>query len=446
MRGLRRAVATLCAIQVVDVMGVTVVVSALPQMLRDLSAGPEHAALIVPAYAVGFASLLLVAARVGDRHGHRKVLQVGLLAFGAASLVAAVSPDISVLIGARAVQGIAAAISVPNALALLTRLTADSAARDRALAAWNACGGAGGALGLVVGGILTTTVGWRVIFGGTAALALVLAIAVNRYVSASTPDAQPHGSLPIASVVFQVVAVASVVLAAARAEHSLSASMPFIAAAIVAAALLFAAERRSREPLVPIRLWLRPGFTGGIVGAFGLTATTSAFVIVTTLYLQSEQQLTGAQAGLLILPFSLAAVTAASFAGRIIGRITPRTVLLSGLVLIGAAIAVPVVFPGLPGIVIGGIGAGVGNGSAAVAAYALATAVPSEFHGAAAGLLNTAAQAGTAILVAVAVAVGSLGSGHNHQAGWVAASATAIIVIIAILAVTPSRAPSARAR
>jgi MFS family permease len=437
MTRLHAALAALCAVQLIDVMGVTVLVSALPEMLGELGGSPAQAGLVVPVYAVGFASLLLVSARLGDRYGHRRLLLGGLVVFAAGSVLAALAPGMPALVAARGVQGIAAAVTVPNALVLLTGLAGTDTARERALGAWNACGGLGGALGLVVGGVVTTNLGWRTIFWANLALAFLLAVAFTRLLPARPPTTTTGAPLPVLSAVLQVVAIGALVAAANTAEHSLAASQPVLVLAVITAAALVWRERRTRRPLVPAELWPRRGFLAGLAGSFGVTATTSAFVIVTTLFLQNTQGLTAAAAGLMILPFSIAVVLGAAVTGRLISRVGPRPVLLTGLTLITTSIVLVAVWPSLATVVVAGLASGAGNGAGAVAAYALATSLAAEYHGSAAGLLNTAAQIGTAVVVALAIAIASHGDGPlDHRAGWLTAATAGAIVIATLLALT----------
>ena len=437
MTRLQAALAALCAVQLIDVMGVTVIVSALPRMLDELGGGPAQAGLVVPVYAVGFAGLLLVSARLGDRYGHRRLLLGGLVVFAAGSMFAALAPDVVALVAARGVQGVAAAVTVPNALVLLTTLAGTGPARERALGAWNACGGLAGGLGLVVGGVVTTALGWRTIFWANLVLAFVLAAVLARLLPARPAATAAGAPLPVPSAVLQVVAVGAVVAAANTAEHALAASLPVLVLAVVATAALVWRERRARQPFVPAALWPRRGFLAGLAGSFGVTATTSAFVIVTTLFLQDTHGFTAAGAGLMILPFSVAVVAGAATTGRLVGRTGARPVLLGGLTVITTAIVLVAVWPGTATVVLAGLACGAGNGAAAVAAYALATAVATEHHGAAAGLLNTAAQLGTAVVVALAVAVASHGGGPlDHRAGWLTAAAAGALVLAAVVAGT----------
>jgi MFS family permease len=433
----RASVAVLCGVQIVDVLGVTVVVSALPRMLADLGASPATAGLLVPGYAVGFAALLLVAARWGDRRGHRRLLLGGLATFAVASVLAAVAPTMAVLVAARFLQGVAAAISVPNALVLLARDAGPEPGRGRVLGIWNACGGLAGAAGLLVGGLATSLVGWRAIFWGNLAVTAVLVIGVLRTVEPDGSRERAQEPIDRGSAVLQIATIALVVAAANAAEHS----GPLLAAlgilAVGAAALLVVRERRSTTPLVPRALWRRPAFVAGVSGSFGVTATTSTLVVLMTVHLQQDLGFDVAAAGLMILPFSAGVVAAAAVAGRLLPTVGATPVLVAGLAAIGAGAAAAAAVPTTAVVVVALVLAGLGNGAGAVAAYALGTDVQAEHQGSAAGLLNTAAQIGTAVVVAVGVAVAAAAGGGaalDPRAGSAVSVAAAVVVGAVVLA------------
>src|ERR1700760_4804783 len=149
-------VVSLCLVQFIDVLGVTVMVTALPAMLSDLHTSADAASLISTGYAMFFGGLLMLGARLGDRFGHRRIILTGLAIFTVAAVVGATATSAVVVMGGRCLQGAAAALSVPSALRLLTTITSDGSQRERAIAAWSASGAAAGASGFVVGGVVTS--------------------------------------------------------------------------------------------------------------------------------------------------------------------------------------------------------------------------------------------------------------------------------------------------
>src|SRR6201997_2924974 len=190
-------VVSLCLVQFVDVLGVTVMVTALPAMLADLRASADAAGLISTGYAMFFGGLLMLGARLGDRFGHRRIILTGLAIFTVAAVVGATAASVVGLTAARCLQGAAAALSVPPALRLLTTITSDGPQRERAIAGWSASGAAAGASGFVVGGGVTYLGGWRGGFLGYVAVAWLLAVAIRRSVpSDQSADASVRLSVP----------------------------------------------------------------------------------------------------------------------------------------------------------------------------------------------------------------------------------------------------------
>ncbi|MEU4195448.1 MFS transporter [Kribbella sp. NPDC026611] len=420
---------TLCAVQFVDVMGVTVVVAALPRMLASVHGSATDAGLLVPAYAVGFGGLLLLAARLGDRLGPRRIVLAGLALYAIGSVLCASAQAPAALLVGRFLQGVGAAASVPNALVLLI---ASAPRRERALSAWNATGGLAGAAGLLVGGLVTSSLGWRVIFWAGLAAVVVLALAIIRVTPADGEPTTERDHLNLPSVGLQTVTVAALVAAANATTHSWRITAALLAVVAILVPPLLIRERRTTSQLVPTRTRRRPGVLAGVAGSFGVTATTSPLVILTTLYFQDSEGFSPAGAGLMILPFSFAVVVGAAVATRLLRVATPLTILLSGLGMIGLAGLLAARQPSL--VVVSLVMAGAGNGVGAVAAYALGTAVPPEEQGTVTGLLNTAAQLGTAIMVATAIGVATAtGNPLNHRAGWLTVAATAALTCIACL-------------
>jgi MFS family permease len=422
------AVLALCAVQFVDVLGGTVVITALPTMLTDLGAPQSAAGLVVTGYAMFFGGLLVLGARCGDRYGHRRVLLAGIVLFGLASPVAALSGDVVVVVAARCGQGAAAALSVPAALRLLTALPVD---RRRSLAWWSASGAAAGASGLLLGGLVTQWASWRAIFWFTLVLAGVLVIAVRRAVP---PGPGGGSSLDVLGAVLLTAAVMAWVVGASLLEFARwrLLGLGLVLLGVLLVPVLVAVERRHRAPLVPGSAVRNRNLRAGAIGSFLNTATTSSAVTLVTLHLQGIDHVSAAAAGLLLLPFSLAVVGGAAVAAPFLRRWSPRAALATGLAFVavgilalvpldGAAVAVPFCLAWC----------GAGLGLASVAANGAGTDVPAALAGIAAGVLNTAAQVGTAIGVAVILLVaalsGSGGPATGAGSGWAAAGALAVL-------------------
>ena len=271
------AVAALCLVQFMDVLGVTVVVTSLPAMLASLHAPDSYGSLIATGYAMFFGGLLMLGARLGDRYGHRRTILVSLAVFAVGAAVAGAAPSILALTAGRCLQGAAAAASVPSALRLLTTLTPEGAARHRAIAAWSAAGAAAGASGFVVGGIVTDLTSWRFIFWAYLPLAAVLAAVIAASVPRDSGRRQAESLNLAGSAIFTgavmafVVGTTLITQPGGRIVGGL-----LLAACLVLAGGFVLVDRRAAAPLLPPELtgsrWLRLGTLGGFLN----TATTSS--------------------------------------------------------------------------------------------------------------------------------------------------------------------------
>ena len=431
------AVASLCLVQFMDVLGVTVVVTSLPAMLASLHAPDSLGSLIATGYAMFFGGLLMLGARLGDRYGPRRTILVSLAVFATGALVAATAPSVLALTAGRCLQGAAAAASVPSALRLLTTITAEGPARHRAIAAWSAAGAAAGASGFVVGGIVTDLTSWRVIFWAylplAAALATVIAVSVPRDGARRQVE-----SLNLAgSLLFTAAVMAFVVGATVIAQPGGRVAGALLLAACVALAGGFVlADRRAAAPLLPRELIRSRPLRQGTLGALLNTATTSSVLTLVTLYLQNSLQRSPLRAAATLLPFSLAVIAGSALAAAIQRRTgqqgtgqqgtgqqgtgqqraaRPRLVaqrlIAVGLALIALADAALIPLAALAWAVpVCAAVAGAGIGLSSVAATGLGTDVAPSWRGGASGIINTAAQLGTAVgistLILVAAATG----------------------------------------
>jgi hypothetical protein len=423
-------VVPLCTVQFVDVLGVTVVVTALPRMLTDLGASQSAAGPVVTAYAMFFGGLLVLGARCGDRFGHRRVLQGGIVLFGLASLLAALAPVVSVLVVARSLQGVAAALSVPAALRLLTAVAPEGDARRRSLALWSASGAAAGASGFVLGGFVTQWSSWRLIFWFTLVLAGVAAArraggAGRTGRSGAAPRRARGGGADGCRDGAGGRRGGAGVRCGARRRARRRRRRARAGARRGGAA--------ARVPLLPGVAVRDRNLRAGSLGSFLNTATTGSAATLVTLHLQGIDRLSAVAAGLLLLPFSLAVVAAAGLAAPALWRWRPGVVMALGLGLIAVGTLALVPFDAAAAAVpfcVAVSGAGIGLSS--VAATSVGTDVPAAVRGVASGVLNTAAQLGTAlgvagVLLVAAVAGGSGGPAAGAGRGWVCAGVLAVL-------------------
>ncbi|WP_138732723.1 MFS transporter [Modestobacter excelsi] len=426
----RGVVASLCLVQFVDVLVVTSATTAIPAVLADLDAPASAAGPIAIAYPTAFGGLLVLGGRLGDRYGPRRVLLAGLVAFTVAGLAGGLAADVVQVVGVRAVQGAAAAVSVPSALALLLHVSAEGPERTTALAWWSAAGAAAGSTGFLVGGALTDALGWRSVFWGTVPVGvLLLAVAVRALPAPPPRDA--GRSLDGAGAVLLVAAATGVVAGASLLERpaSRAAGAALVLAGLGVGALFAAQQRRAAAPLVPAPAARSAGLRTGTAVSFVNTATTTSAAVLATLVLQDELGASPLQAGLVLMSISAAVVPGSALARPLAARTSLRRVAAIGLVLIAVGDLLLAASAGSrAGIVAGGVVLGVGLGIASVAANQIGTSVPPGIQGSASGIVNTGAQLGTAIGVAVLVLVasaGSYGPFSGTAVGWTVAAAAA---------------------
>lgn len=412
-RGVAVTVGSLCLVQFMDVLGVTVVVTSLPSMLSDLHAPQSFGSLIATGYAMFFGGLLMLGARLGDRYGHRRTILVSLAVFAVGAVAAATALSVISLTVGRCLQGAAAAASVPSALRLLTTVAPKGPARRRAIAAWSAAGAAAGASGFVVGGIVTDLTSWRFIFWAYLPLAAVLGVIVAVSVA---PDhgTEPTKSLNLAgSAAFTASVMAFVVGLTIITRPSGRVAGGALLGGCAALAWSFVIiDRRATAPLLPPQLLGARRLRQGALGGFLNTATTSSAMTLLTLYLQDTLGRSPLEAAATLLPFSLAVIAGSSLSAALQRRLRPTWVIAGGL----AAIAVTdlALIPSADSpqaVALCAAGAGMGIGLSSVAATGLGTDVDLRWRGTASGVVNTAAQLGTAVGIAALLLIAAATTG-----------------------------------
>jgi MFS family permease len=452
-RGGALAVTVLCSVQFVDVLGVTVVVTALPRMLADLNAPASAGSLISGGYAMFFGGLLMLGARLGDRFGHRRTILASLAVFAAGALLGAVANSVVALTAARCLQGAAAAGSVPSALRLLTTLTPPGPVRRRAIAAWSAAGASAGASGFVVGGIVTDLASWRFVFWAYLPLSAAITVAMLRSVPRDAPGQGAPGSVrqlnlvPAALFTAAVMAVVVGTTMIAQPGDRL-AGAGIVALAVPLAVTFVRADRRAAAPLLPAAVLGIPALRRGTLGAFLNTAATSSAMTLATLYLQGALHRSPLEAAAMLLPFSLAVVAGSALSAPALRRMRPRLAMAAGLAAVAAADAALIAAATrgwLLSVCVAAAGAGLGLSS--VAATAEGTDVPPAARGTASGIINTAAQIGTALGIAVLLLIAAATTGppvpgtQVPVVAWATAAAIAAAGALAF-AIRPRPAPA----
>jgi MFS transporter, DHA2 family, methylenomycin A resistance protein len=405
---------------VVGQLDVTIVNVALPAMGRELGAGVAGLQWVVDAYAVAFAAFMLSAGALGDRFGARRAFQWGMGVFGAASIACAAAPGILALDAARVLQGLGAAIMLPNSLALLNHALAhEPAERTRAIGYWTAAGAISIALGPVLGGLLVSTLGWRAIFWVNVPLCLA-----GGWLSTRLRETASAGARPPLDVAGQVLAtlLLSALIATLIEARSLGLRDMRIwlgAGATVALGIgLRFVERRSDAPVIAADLFALRDFRGAVLFGTVVNATYYGAIFVIALFLQVARQFTPMQAGLAFLPLTAGFFLSNVLSGPVITRLGTRKPMVAGALvdLLGfGVLAWASTTQSLALMLIGFllIPSGMGLAVPAMTTTVL-SAVDKGRSSLAAAILNTARQSAGAIGVAV---FGALAHGDAARIG-----------------------------
>lgn len=394
-----------CAATAMLMLDIAVVNTALSDIAADLDAGLSGVQWVVDAYTVALAAVVLTAGSLADRLGRRRVFIGGLALFSAASLACAFAADIVVLDAARAVQGLGAAAMFACSLAILADAFPRDAERAGALAAYGATIGASFAVGPLVGGALTTGLGWEWIFLVNVPIGIALiAITVRSVRESVDPLARPvdwPGQVALAAALLCIVTG----LLRGNDEGWTSLQVLGLLGGGGAFLLAFAAiEVRVAHPMLPLGLFRNRAFTGAQVAAFAISASFFAVFLYTTLYLQQILGLSAIEAGLVYLPGTAIMFFVSGATASLGDRISQPAMVTVGLALVGVGMAFGLLLQAdsswtilLPTVVIAMIGTGLFN--PAVSAIALSS-VPMRDAGLAAGVNDTFRQAGIAVGVA----------------------------------------------
>jgi MFS family permease len=404
------AMPVLCIAQFVVVLDATIVTSALPAIRQALGFGEAGLQWVFTAYALVFGGLLIFGGRVADLAGQRRTFLIGIGLFTAASAGCALAWSPGALVTARAFQGAGAALLSPAALALLTTLSEPGPARRRAVGWWTAVAAGGGASGWVLGGLITEYAGWRWVFAVNVPLGLAAVMIAPRVLPADQGRTRASG-LDLGGAFTATAGLALLVYgltsSGERGLSRLSSWLPLLLAA-VAFVIFVRHEERTADPLVPLGLLRSRPVVGANLTALAITASTTPAMYLSVLYVQDVLGVPAGRASLLFPAVNLA-VIAGSLAGpRLLGRLGPRRTALAGFISIAIGITMLITLPagGLPVAQLLSafalIGAGLGTASVASTQTGTDAANPA-YRGVASGVLNSAAQVGTATGVALLV-------------------------------------------
>jgi len=430
------AVAVVCVAQFVVVLDVTIVTMALPAIrpaLRFSEAGQQW---IFTAYALAFGGLLIYGGRLADVFGRRRIFLIGLGLFTVASIGCALAWSAETLVAARVIQGAGAALLSPAALGLLTTLTEPGEERRRAIGWWTAVAAGGGASGWVLGGLISEYAGWRWVFAVNAPIGLV-GLVLGLLVLPASERRRGAARLDLGGALTATAGLSLLVYGLTGAgQRGLSQPTSWLPLLLGAVALLIFVphERRTVDPLLPLGLLRSRPVAAANLTAAALPAATSPAMYLCVLYVQQVLRIPTGRASLLFPALNLA-VIAGSLAGpRLLKRLGARHTLLAGFAGMAGGISSLLALPseGLPVVQLltafAVMGAGLGVASVASTQTGTEAADPG-YRGVASGVLNSAAQIGTAVGVALLLplaASAGLDTIAGYHIGFVSAGAIAL--------------------
>ncbi|HEV7460855.1 MAG TPA: MFS transporter [Solirubrobacteraceae bacterium] len=402
------ALGLLATAQFVVVLDASIVNVALPSIGRALHFTQDSLSWVVNAYVLTFGGFLLLGGRLADLLGRRRVFIAGLIVFAGASLAGGLAQSEAWLIAARAVQGLGAAILSPAALSIVTNTFKEGAERNRALGVWGAVAGSGGAAGVLLGGILTDSLGWEWVLYVNFPIGILAAFLAPRLIDESRAEGERR-AFDVAGAVTVTAGLSLLVYALVDAQNAGWGSLQTVGLLGVSVALLAAftaIELRSAAPLVPFRIFRSRTLTGANISGLLVGASLFSMFFFISLYMQQVLGYGPLKAGISYLPLAGTIIVSAGIASQLVTRLGFKPVLLSGFVFIAAgliwfgqvswngAFAADILGPSL----LAAVGLGLSFVSVTIAAVG---GVAEREAGLASGLINTSQQIGGALGLAV---------------------------------------------
>jgi EmrB/QacA subfamily drug resistance transporter len=418
------ALILLCVAQFVVVLDASIVNVALPSIGKGLHFSEQNLPWILNAYVIAFGGFLLLGGRAADLLGRRRMFMAGLVVVAVASLAAGFSATQGQLIAGRAAQGLGAAIISPAALSIVTGMFQDGAERNKALGAWGAVAGSAGAVGVLLGGILTDTLGWEWVLWVNVPVALIaLAFTPGLIPESRSESATRHfdaaGAVTITAGL-SILAYALLDASSAGWGSTKIVSLLLLSVLLIGAFIFI--ELRSKAPLVPFRIFRSRTLTGANVVSLLLAASLLSMFYFLSLYMQQVLQYSPIHAGLSYLPLAITIIVSAGLGSQLVTRFGFKPVLAAGMLFVaigllwfsgvsaGGGFLSDILGPSL----LGAIGLGFGFVTSTIAAV---SGIEQREQGLASGLINTSQQFGGALGLAVLSTIATSRTDHVIASG-----------------------------
>jgi EmrB/QacA subfamily drug resistance transporter len=441
----RLTILAICCMSLLIVaMDNTIVNVALPSIRRDLHAPLSGLQWTIDAYVIVIASLLLLSGSTADRLGRRRTFQVGLLVFVGGSLLCSLAPSLGWLIAARALQGVGGSMLNPVAMSIITNVFTHPRERARAIGAWGAVVGISLALGPIVGGALTESVGWRAIFWINVPIGLAAVVLTALFVPESrAPRARRVDPVGQILVIVALASLTYAIIEGPRAGWSSAQTIGTFVLALAAVAGLVRYELQRADPLIELRFFRSAPFSGATLIAISAFAAFSGFLFVNTLYLQDVRGYSALDAGLCTLPMAVAALAASPLSARLLGNRGPRIPLfVAGGCMMASALVLTTLTATTPLLELLAVYAVFGVGFGFVnppITYTAVSGMPNNQAGVAAAVASTSRQVGQALGVAITGSILGVAAGSgidtqltsaSHPAWWLVTGCGACVLAL----------------
>ncbi len=336
----RFALVVIAITQLMIVLDASVVIVALPSAQKALHISNADRQWVMTAYTLAFGSLLLLGGRIADYLGRRRMLIVGLLGFAASSALGGLAQTEAMLFGARALQGAFAALMAPSALSLLTITFTEPKERARAFGVYGAVAGSGAAIGLVLGGMLTQLASWRWTLLINVPIGILAAVAARRVLDDSHSDDRGHYDIPGAiAVTAGLFLLVYGFTTAASDGWSAPLTVGLLSAAAVVLVAFVAIELRSEHALLPLRVVLDRNRGGAYLASLLVGSAMLGTFLFLTYFFQGTLHYSALKTGFAFLPFSGGIIVGATIASRLLPRLGPRPLMVTGLLLAAGGLA-----------------------------------------------------------------------------------------------------------
>ncbi|MFH8755669.1 MFS transporter [Streptomyces atroolivaceus] len=409
-RGKGIALLIIASCQLMVVLDITIVNIALPHIQTSLGFSTESLSWVINAYTLTFGGLLLLGGRLGDILGRRRVFVFGVLLFVLASLLGGLSQESWQLLAARALQGVGGAIASPTALSLITTTFREGPERNRAFGVFAAVSAGGSAIGLLAGGLLVEWLDWRWVLFVNVPIGLLIALATPRYIRESERHPGHFDLLGALTSTLGMVLLVYGFIRASEDGWTDALTVGAFVGAVVFLALFLAVERRSKQPITPLRMFRDRNRAGAYGMMLSLAAAMFGMFFFLTLFVQNILDFSPLRAGLAFLPVSAIIAVSAGLASQLLPRWGPKPFMVVGAILAAAGLGwltLTDVNSTYLGSILGPIlvfGFGMGMQFVSLTLMAVSGVAPRE-AGAASGVLNATQQVGGSLGLSILVTV-----------------------------------------